>query len=362
MRYIKNGKNIEISFLTERDLLDPSFIEFVNSDEYRSFMHVDDSVDLYAQRMDRFNYYKSLYAFKILGVKIDGRFVGQSCAFQTIAVVNNERKEWWWGIDTYLFSECRGLGIGKVLQKILHESLPNFSSAWYTPINGIIKRKLGAHAIFDIWFNYYPVSSAVTVFLDLCCRKLLKRSFPIRLSLPFFYAKLNTLFVDSCLRNYQISEVTYDLLGKEESVFMENALKSKNFHIERSEHFLKWRYKNLKENYHMLRIEKYGKLEAIVSFSEIYNSKFDVVPIKCVTIYDMVIAPTSQLSEKQVFLYIIFWYKERKLNFDGVQMLGQIHYFGKIYYPFHACSVLSTLSGKYSDCYLTFADQDMDQI
>lgn len=363
MIYTRNGKKIEFFFLTGEDFNSKEYYNFINSTEYRKFMHITASTDLFTWWKNRINYYKSLYSLKILGVKIDGLFVGQSCAVQVYAIVNNQRKEFWWSVDTFLLSNCRGLGIGKELQKILHMSLPNFSSAWYTPINGAIKRKCGAHGIFDIWFNYYPVSSAVTVFGDLCFRKLFKCPIPLRISVPFFYSGLNSISIDIRLKGYKVMEILYSELGCKESVFMEGVLAAKDFHIERSERFLKWKYQNLRVGYHMLNIAKEGRTEAIVAFSNIYDSRFDEVPIKCVTIYDMVIHPESKLTEKQLMLYIAQWYKKRKEKFDGFQMLSKVvGYWGKICYPFNACPVLSTLPGEYPNSYLTFADQDMDQI
>lgn len=362
MKYMKNGKEIELFFLSEDDFSSQEFKDFVNSDEYRKFMHTGIATDLYKLRMKRFDLYRSYYDLKVLGVRVNGSFVGQSCAFKSVAIVNGEKREWWWGADMYLFEECRGLGIGKALQEKLHYELPNFSSAWYTPINGIIKEKCGAHGIFDIWFNYYPVSSSLTVFGDLCFRKVFKRPFPFRLSIPFFYSGINSLFADVKLRGYKVNEVKYGDLGTKESDFMEIALSNRDFHIERSLHFLKWKYRNLKAGYHMLRIENNSKIEAFVAFSKIYETRFDVVPIKCVSIYDLVISPESRLKVKQILLYVAQWYKKRKESFDGFQMLEKISYLGRINYPFHSCKVLSTIEGNYKNAYLTLADQDMDQI
>ncbi len=362
MRYSKNGKEIELFSLSDKDLNSAFYRDFINSNEYRAFMHATQTDDLYAMRMKRIEYLKSYYGVKVLGVRIDGKFVGQSCAFKSVAIIQGVKTVWWWGIDMYLFAECRGLGIGRSLQEVLHKELPNFSSAWYTPINGIIKRKCGAHAIFDIWFNYYPVSSAITVFGDLCFRKLFKCPLPLRLSIPRLYSRLNGLFVNTKLNGYRVSEILYEQLNNNVASFMEEVLRCHDFHIERSEHFLKWRYKMLKAGYHMLQFEKEGKICAILSFSHIYDTGFDEVPIQCVTIYDHVISPDAGLSLKQLLLYVVDWYKKRGENFDGFQMLEKITYIGRLCYPLHSCQVLSTNNNLFAKAYITLADQDMDQI
>lgn len=362
MKYTKAGKEIEIFYLSEKDFFSQQFKDFVNSEGFSKFLHSENDVELFEKRIRRINLYRSYLDVKVLGATVNGRFVGQSCAFRSVVVANGVRREWWWSVDTFLLQECRGLGIGKALQEKFHQDLPNFSSAWYTPINGIIKEKCGAHGIFDIWFNYYPVSSCLTVFGDLCFRKVFKRPFPLRISIPFLYSGINSLFTDVTLKGYKVSEVEYEDLGNKESDFMEAALSNRGFHIERSLHFLKWKYRNLKAGYYMLRIENNSKTEAVVAFSKIYESKFDVVPIKCVAIYDLVISPESRLTVKQLLLYVAQWYKRRKESFDGFQMLEKISYLGRLNYPFHACKVLSTIEGNFKNAYLTLADQDMDQI
>jgi hypothetical protein len=143
---------------------------------------------------------------------------------------------------------------------------------------------------------------------------------------------------------------------------MEQALSVTDFHIERSVKFLRWKYGNLRVGYHMLSIDKDGETECIVAFSEVYNSGFDVAPIKGVTVYDLVIAPTSKLTTKQVVLHIAYRLKERGESFDGIQMLSDCCYLGKLRYPFHKCAVMSTVADKIQRGYLTFADHDMDQI
>ena len=362
IEYEKNGKYIRVDFLKDEDVNSPGYLAFLNSDEFRAFKHAKPGEVLSKRHLGRMAMYRALYEQKTVVATIDGEIVGQSCSLKNYAIVHGKRVEWWWSVDTFLMTACRGLGIGKGLQKVLHDELPNFSSAWYTPINGIVKEKCGAHGIFDIWFNYYPVSSAITVFGDLCFRKLFKCPIPVRLNVPYLYCSVNSVFTDTKLKGYQVTEIPYERLGEKESAFMEKALAKKDFHIERSVEFLQWRYKNLKAGYHMLEITKEGKQEAIIAFSNIYNSGFDAAPIKGVSIYDMVISSESKLTERRLLLYIARWYRRRGEKFDGFQMLRRVKYLGRMCYPFHACPVLSTIEGEYKDGYLTLADQDMDQI
>lgn len=361
MQYTKNGANIELSFLEDEDLRSDNYKEFVESEEFRAFMR-GAFPGYYDQYMEKVAFNRSCFEYKILGAKLDGKIVGQSCALKAYAIAKGERVEWWWSVDTFLMKACRGKGIGKQLQKILHDSLPNFSSAWYTPDNERVKKKCGAHGIGAIDFAYYPISTSLFIFGDLAFRKLFKRPIPCRISIPYMYSSLNGLFLNTKLKNYTVTEIPYDKMGDDVAEFMETALSSKYFHIERSLHFLKWRYSFLPAGYQMLRIEKEGKTEAIVAFSNVYNSRFDEAPIKGVTIYDMVISPESKLTKKQLLVYIANLFKKQHAKVDGFQLLDNFRYFGRWRYPFHSSPILTTLPGEYLDVYLTFADQDMYQI
>ena len=168
--------------------------------------------------------------------------------------------------------------------------------------------------------------------------------------------------MNTTLKDYSVTEIPFDEMNEGVSEFMETVLCKRDFHIERSLHFLKWRYSFLPAGYQMLRFEKDGKTEAIVAFSNVYDSHFDEAPIKGVTIYDMVISPESKLTKKQLLIYIANCFSKRHAEVDGFQLLDNFRYFGRWRYPFHSCLVLSTVPGEYTDLYLTFADQDMYQI
>lgn len=352
----------EYFFLEEKDLESKEFIEFTNSAEYKKFKHCKEEDDLYERQMVKIRYYQSCYDLKILCAKIEGKIVGQSCALKAYAIAKGERVDWWWGVDVFLMKECRGKGIGKHMQMILHNTLSNFSSAWYTPDNERVKKKCGAHGIGAIDFAYYPISTSLSIFGDLAFRKLLKRPIPFRISIPYMYSSLNGLFLNTKLKDYAVTEIPYEAMGEDVSEFMESALGSKDFHIERSLHFLKWRYSFLPAGYQMLKLEKEGKAEAIVAFSNVYNSRFDEAPIRGVTIYDMVISPESKLTKKQLLLFIANRFRRQHAKVDGFQLLDNFRYLGRWQYPFHSCFVLSTITGEFTDLYLTFADQDMYQI
>lgn len=363
MQYEVKGKQVEIFFLTKEDLCSQEYIDFLNSEECAKFFHAPEGMTVYEGKKKRMDMYFSLYDLKALAVKVDGKYAGQSCGFKVYAIVRGERKELWWSCDTFLLPACRGLGIGKKLQQTLHEQLPNFSSAWYTPINGIVKRKCGAKDIANVYFDYFPVSTWLSVFCDLACLKVFKKPLPFKLRIPYLYSNLMSLFTCTRYGDYTVTEIPYEQLGAEESAFMEDALKDKDLHIERSEHFLKWRYGNLPRKYHMLKFEKDGKTEAIVAFSEIHRTRYVESYIQSVNIYDIVIAPESKLTVRSVMLYVAKWYKHRGERFDGFQSLNDCKYFGRIVWPYPSVPMLSTLTDDFClDSYLSLGDQDMDQI
>ena len=121
MKYTKAGKEIEIFYLSEKDFFSQQFKDFVNSEGFSKFLHSENDVELFEKRIRRINLYRSYLDVKVLGATVNGRFVGQSCAFRSVVVANGVRREWWWSVDTFLLQECRGLGIGKALQEKFHQ-------------------------------------------------------------------------------------------------------------------------------------------------------------------------------------------------------------------------------------------------
>ena len=346
--------DISYSYLTIADIDTP---------QYRVFLEAYHGAGTFPAWRERITWYfsKGNDAYRILVAKTDSKYVGQSCAYKVTAIVNGVETVWWWSIDTFVFPQMRGLGIGKKLQQQLHNDLPNFSSAWYSPTNGIIKRKCGGHGVMDFPFAYYPVSSYFSIVLELIVKKLVSRKFSVpRLRLPYLYTKLNNL---SGLRqkDYQIEELNADALPSL-SEFMESCLDDTQFHIIRSKDYLQWKYvDNPRMKCHVLSVFEKGQRVGLIVFSDIQESKVVLAKAKIVKIYESLFTKTSKLSHKTLLAFVTNYYRNNKQPFDGILSLQKMDYRPTFIYPRPHSELLSTLPiEKLSSGYITYSDQDME--
>lgn len=112
----------------------------------------------------------------------------------------------------------------------------------------------------------------------------------------------------------------------------------------------------------MLAIKRDGRINAVVAFSNVHNATHVIARFKGVSILDLVISPDSQLTTKDVLLYVIQYHKERKEKIEGVITFEQMNYFPKFIYPIPSVPLLSTYGKKLQKGYISFIDQDMDQL
>ena len=142
---------IELIYLSENK---------ISMEKYYELLHTYYNKNEISDRIKRVNWYlQKGDNFRILLALVNGELIGQTCAYKCTAVFNGKEIDWWWGVDNFVIKSMRGKGIGKKLQEKLHKDLINFSSAWYSPSNGHIKRKLGSSPFCKINFNYYPINS-----------------------------------------------------------------------------------------------------------------------------------------------------------------------------------------------------------
>ena len=186
----------------------------VDSPQYKEFLETYHGQGTYAEWRERILWYFALGEdnYRILVAKKGDEFVGQSCAYSVDVSMCQNTFRLWWSVDTFVLPKMRGKGIGKLLQGRLHKDLPNFSSAWYSPTNGVIKRKCGAHGLLNLFFGYYPVSSYFTIIFELALKRIISRKIVIpRLRLPFIYERLNSL-KGVRFQSYKVEEIPIEVL------------------------------------------------------------------------------------------------------------------------------------------------------
>ena len=340
-------------------------IDDVETPQYRCFIEKYYGEECCLERYGRIKWYWSLGsdAFRILTACIDDEYVGQACAYRVQVSVNHNIVDFWWGIDAFVLSTMRGKGIGKQLQKRLHNDCIGFSSIWYSPINGIIKRKLGAHSILDVCFAYHPVSCYFSILAELALKRVISRKIVLpHLYLPYVYSDINHhKLKQGKAKNYVVKEMCPSVLPSL-SDFIETCLKNESFYVIRSKQYMQWKYNNNPRiKYHVLSVSINDELAGLVVFSEIKVSNVVMTKARVVKIFESVFTPASGLSHDFMLAEVIDFYKNKRKKLDGVLSLQRIKYFPKFIYPRPFTELLSVLAvDKLTTGYITYSDQDME--
>ena len=337
--------------------------ENIDNSLYREFIEKFHGIGSFEERRQRMLWYwqQGEDKFKVYVAVNNGEYVGQSCAYYALCNINNRVSELWWGVDTFVLSSMRGKGIGKLLQKKLHEDCPNFSSAWYSPTNGIIKRKCGAHGILDFPRAHYPISCFFSIYLELVLKKLVSCKITIpHIRLPYFYSTLNCPN-KRWLNNYEVEEMNQHDMPTF-SGFMESCLKDEPFRIIRSEEFLRWKYiDNPRMKCHILVLKKGGEIIGLIAFSPIIDGGFLMSKANVVKIYESIFTMDSGLTHRHLLSLVTDYYKRDKKQLDFILSLQSVNYTPVLIYPRPHSELLSTLNiDKMPSGYLTYADQDME--
>lgn len=317
--------------------------------------------DSYQEKLQRMEWYKNNFEYRILLARLDGVPVGQSCAYKVNGMLSNSDIDVWWGVDSFVFMSARGNGVGKKMQQKLHEDLPNFSSVWYSPTNGHIKKKCGARELADLKFCYYPISRFLIPFSFLVSKKLFGKGFYPNVRLPFFYSTINGI---GCNRTNKFSFREVDITLLDDSFYscIESFLEGKDFYVKRDKEYFTLKY-GVEHglNYHAFAIYDDDEMEAFFAFTELKDMHWVLAPIKGVKVLDSIIKSGSSLTQKDIFLFIAKYYKSRKQEIDGILSLQDARYFPKYAYPHPSTPFLSMIdSDKLENVYVSYIDQDME--
>ncbi len=324
--------------------------------KYEDFLLEAYGPQLFNHKKERFLWYKQNTEYCVYLAIMNHKIVAQTCGYKVNATIKNKKYPLWWGVDGVVLEECRGKGIGKMLQKRIAEECENFTSAYYSKINGIIKRKYGGEPLFPIEFIYYPVSNYISYYTELIIKKIGKKDIRLPFGIPYFYSNLNAFttseytFVES-----NFSSRNIDFINK---VLAQNY----DFYIERNESFIKWKYENNPSiTYHLFEVYQKKDLVAIVICTEIYKTSYLQRPIHAVKLLDVFSIDHKKFTTKHALQIIVDHYKKQGKYFDGILSILNCSYFPKLVYP--RTSVLSTFRKEnITNPYLSYNDQDMEQM
>lgn len=339
--------------------------EPVSRSRYMSFLR-EYYGDAAPSRLQRALWYRGTGAYRLLLAIKDGRIVGQSSAYRVSAVISGVSLVLWWSVDTFVLESARGFGIGKGLQKRLHEDLENFSSVSYSRPNGIIKRKCGAGELVRVPFVYLPVDS----FASLVLRIFLHRKFHKEIRVPSLfrnkYYHVNKLF-DFSRKRYMAREIDLKDSLDRLSPLISESLKKFDFYVVRDKGYMQWKYL---ENptigkFHTLGFypADSGRMAGCVIFSEPFEKQVFSVSATVSVVLDRFVFSESEITEKQMVLEAMDFLRRRNRKIDGMLYIGETAYIPTLRYPYRGRSFLSTISvGDIRNPYLGYSDQDMEQV
>lgn len=339
----------------------------VSVEQYKSFLESYYGEDA-KERFVRMMWYRQRNGYAILLALENGKLLGQSSAYQVSVIVDGFRQEFWWSVDTFVLPIARGKGIGKKLQKKLHEDFPNFSSLWYSKTNGLIKRKCGACEFLKVRFNYYPVNSFFTVLFCVFAKRVLHKelSFPIGIWRDKYYT-LNKICRGK--NKFDVKEVDLCDKMKELSVLAKQVLEGKDFYVVRDADYLVWKYLNNPtigeyKTLFFYSTKQSEKLMGAIVFSVPYLKKTFSIPLRVFTVLDCFTISESLLAKKDMLCSAIRYFHKRHVAVDGVLTLEDYGYFPFLRHPWKGTALLSTCKNvsEIKAPYLSYSDQDMEQM
>lgn len=343
--------SIEYKFLSESDITEEQYYAFLKKAYGNKARHKFE---------ERFPWFKQNKNYRILLALSGGDIIGQACAYEVEVIANGKEIPLTWGVDNVVLPEARGKGVGKTLQKILHESSPNFSSVWYSHTNGHIKRKCGAKCFIPNRFPYYAVSKFFGIYVEIAYNLLFKRNIRLSSGIPFLYYKLFNINKRKDLILTEVSE-----FSPEHIRFIQESLEMNyDFYVKRDKEYLEWKYYDNPtiKGYHIIEVKRKNEIVAIVSFTNVQERSFVRTNYSGATILDVFIKDEQAFSRKNAFQVVADYYKKKGIVLDGISTIFDIPNLARINYPRKGMPFLSTYKGNINKPYLSFMDQDMEQI
>lgn len=339
---------IEIKELNNTSFADTQYSEFLR--EYNK--------ERTAYKYEQYKWYQKRGEYVIVVAVVDGNLAGQASAYRCTACCGGVNLPIYWGCDTFVLPKYRGLGLGKKLQKYLHEHAENFSSAGYTPLNGIIKRKCGAHELFINDFIYYPMSNLANFIVRKVASKWLAKDVRIPCcKFPIYYFLNKKKY-----KEFNIGVEQYERIRDEVLTFIENTLSSQyDFYVIRDREYMQWKYvENPSMTYKMLTVRKGRQLSAVIFFTDVFLCELSGVKLHLCKLLDSIIDKDSGFTQKDALLCVMGYWESKKEYLDGIASMFRVPYVGKIGFKRPMLSMLQEVN--ITSPYMSYSDQDLEQM
>lgn len=338
-------------------------ISDVSDPYYKDFLYRKDG-ELYAESfLKRVDWYFKSHSYKLLVAELNNKIVAHAAAYNVTAVINGKEMDWWWGVDTFAMPEVRGKGIGKGLQKALHQ-LPNFSSQAYSKINGNIKLRCGCKPLFHTPFVYYPCKRFFSAVIGMISKKCFGKSILLPSFGPSKYRKLNCII--ACKK--KLDTITFSGRHRicQYAEFINANLSKFDFYIKRTPEYLDWKYyRNPSVEYVTMEIHNSSDqtLTGLLIFSEEKEKTVYMAKLRVSMILEFITSDESLFSLKDAICLIDRYFQQLGRPLDGVCSLIECNYFPRFSFPYNGRPLLSTYSDtQVNKPYISYSDQDMEQI
>ena len=311
-----------------------------------------------AYKYKQYKWYKKHGKYLVAVVIVNGRLVGQATSYVCNASYSGVTLPISWGCDTFVLPQYRGLGLGKRLQKYLHEHTDNFSSAGYTPLNGIIKRKCGAKELFVNDFIYYPISNLFNFAFQKLGSKWFKKNFKLpSCGFPFYYY-LNK----KRIKGFKISVEEYSAISDEILAFMEATLHSQyDFYVIRDKEYMQWKYvENPSMTFKMLTVRKNEVLCGVIFFTDVALCALSGINLRHCKLLDSILVKDCGFTQKDALMCVMQYWTSRHIRIDGIASMFDVPYLGKVGFKRPMLSTLKNV--KIHSPYMAYSDQDLEQM
>ena len=336
---------------------------YYNSDEVSEERYLNFLEKYYKERIDikkkRLTWYQnSNYKHSILLAMEGDEIVGQSCAIRNSVIVKNSVQNIWWSVDTFVLSEWRGRGIGKILQQKLHKDFENFSSLKFSKTNGFIKLKYGAKKIFINEINYYPINNILPILLDKITLKIFKRKINL-----YFKDKYNFFYILNSFSYNTKCDIYFDEFQKYSDdviAFINSQLNKNDFYVERNKEYIQWKYySNPSISTHCIIIRAKEKIVGVCFYTDIFKKDFYNTELFCSKVLDLFYS--KEIDSKFIFISLVNYFLDKNQKIDGIISINKFNYFPSII--IYKDYFLSTIGfNEIKTPYISLGDQDMEQM
>ena len=309
-------------------------------------------------KIEQYEWYQKHGKYLVAVAIVNGKLVGQATGYACNVSCKGVKIPISWGCDTFVLPQYRGLGLGKKLQKYLHNNTQNFSSAGYTPLNGIIKRKCGAKELFTNDFLYYPVTNLFNFALKKLGKKWLNKDLKIpSCSFPLYYY-LNR----KKIKRFTVCIEEYKDISEEILAFIETTLHSQyDFYVIRDKEYMQWKYvENPSMTFKMLTIRKNDVLCGVIFFTDVASCALSGINLRHCKLLDSILVKDCGFTQKDALLCVMQYWTSRNIRVDGIASMFNVPYLGKVGFKRPMLSTLQNVN--IHSPYMAYSDQDLEQM